>query len=98
MSPKIILLLDSVLHRSNNNESSPRTHEPDSWIFLLVGDLYRQKKFIFTEVSVIHSRITSNDKWRKENVAVIDIRLDRHLLYTTAIPPPRESRGNDLVM
>ena len=23
---------------------------------------------------------------------------DRHLLYTTAMPPPRDSRGNDIAM
>ena len=28
----------------------------------------------------------------------MDIRLDRHLLYTTAMLPPRESRGNDLAL
>ena len=52
---------------------------------------------MFLEVSVIDSRITSNDWWWKENVAVIDIRLDRHL-YSTVMPPPRDSRGKDLAM
>ena len=53
---------------------------------------------MFPEVSVIDSRITSYDWWLNVNVAVIDIRSDRHLLYTTAMPPPRDSRGSDLAM
>ena len=53
---------------------------------------------MFPEVSVIDSRIISNVWWWKENVAVMDIRLDRHLLYTTTMPPPRDSRENDLAM
>ena len=60
--------------------------------FLLGGGLYKQKKLMFPEDSVIESRITSND------VAVIHNRLDKHLLYTIAMPPPRDSRGNDMAM
>ena len=53
---------------------------------------------MFPEVSVIDSPITLNDWRQKENVAVIDIRLDRHLFYTTAMPPPGDSRGNHLAI
>ena len=42
-SPKIILLLDKVLHKSNKNENSLKKHESVSLLFLLDGDLYRQK-------------------------------------------------------
>ena len=90
-SPKIIILLNKVLHTSNKNENSPMNLESVSWLFLLGGGLHKQKKLMSPEVSVIDSRITLNDWWRKENVAVIDIRLHRHLLYTTAMPTPRDS-------
>ena len=93
-----MLLLDNVLHRSNKNENSLKKLESVSCLFLRGGGLYKRKKLMLPEVSAIDSRITSNDWWPKENVAVIDIRLGRHLLDTTAMPPPRDSRENDLAM
>ena len=62
-SPKIILLLDNVLHTSNKNENSLMKLESVSWLFLLGGGQYIHKNLMFPEVSVIESRITSNDWW-----------------------------------
>ena len=68
-----MLLLDNALHRSNKNEKSLMKLESVSWLFLLGGCLYKEKTLMFPEVSVIDSRITSNDCWGKENVAVMDM-------------------------
>ena len=43
-SPKIIPLLDKVLHRSNKNEKSQKKHEVVSWLFPLGVGLHKQKK------------------------------------------------------
>ena len=63
MSPKIMLLLDNVLHRSNKNENSQKKHESVSWLIRLDGGLYKQNNLMYPEVSVIDSLIISNDWW-----------------------------------
>ena len=81
MSPRIILLLDKVFHISNENKNSIEKHESVILLFLPGGGLYKQKKLIFLEDSVIDSRITSNDWWAKENITVMGIRLVSVVVY-----------------
>ena len=48
-------LLDNVLHTSTKNLNSLKKLESVSWSFPLDGGLYKHKKFMFPEVSVIDS-------------------------------------------